>query len=86
MRAWNSNGYHRFGVVTNQRLEQLRTDVEVVRSQIGSVEAQREAVVQQQAEGEVSAPADGRVLTVPVTRGAVSVRDLRPRYLQTGGT
>ena len=34
-------------------------------------EAQRAVVVQQQAEGAVLAPGDGRVLTVPVTRGAV---------------
>jgi RND family efflux transporter MFP subunit len=59
------------GVVTAQRLEQLRTDVEVARNQIGAVEAQREVILQQQAEGEVFAPADGRVLTVPVTRDAV---------------
>lgn len=59
------------GIVTAQRLEQLRTDLEVTRNQIGAVEAQREVVVQQQAEGEVLAPADGRVLAVPLTRDAV---------------
>ncbi len=59
------------GVVTAQRLDQLRTQVTVARNQITAVEAQRSVVVQQGEEGEVFAPADGRVLTVPATRGAV---------------
>lgn len=59
------------GVITAQRLDQLRTDVDVVRNQIAATQAQRSVVVQQGAEGEVLAPAKGRVLTVPVTRGAV---------------
>lgn len=59
------------GVVTAQRLEQLRTDVDVTRSQIAATGAQRSVVVQQGEEGAVLAPASGRVLTVPVTKGAV---------------
>src|SRR5690606_33628878 len=59
------------GVITAQRLEQLRTDVEVTQNQIAATEAQRSVVVQQGEEGAVLAPASGRVLTVPVTRGAV---------------
>ena len=59
------------GVVTAQRLDQLRTDVDVTRNQIAASEAQRSVVVQQGEEGEVLAPADGRVLNVPVTRNAV---------------
>jgi RND family efflux transporter MFP subunit len=59
------------GVITVQRLDQLRTQVDVVRNQIAATEAQREVVVQQGAEGVVFAASDGRVLTVPVTRGAV---------------
>lgn len=59
------------GVMTVQRLDQLRTQVDVVRNQIASTQAQRSVIVQQQAEGDVLAPAAGRVLTVPVTRGAV---------------
>jgi RND family efflux transporter MFP subunit len=59
------------GVITTQRLDQLRTDVDVARNQIAATQAQRSVVVQQGAEGEVLAPAKGRVLTVPVTKGAV---------------
>ncbi|MCC2689453.1 MAG: efflux transporter periplasmic adaptor subunit [Rhizobiaceae bacterium] len=73
------------GVVTAQRLEQLRTDVEVARSQIGAAEAQREVIVQQQAEGDVFAPADGRVLTVPVTRDAVVMAGETVANIGSGG-
>jgi RND family efflux transporter MFP subunit len=59
------------GVITAQRLDQLRTDVDVARNQLAATEAQRSVIVQQGAEGDVFAPGDGRVLTVPVTRGAV---------------
>ncbi|MCH4559171.1 efflux RND transporter periplasmic adaptor subunit [Mesorhizobium jarvisii] len=59
------------GVVTAQRLDQLRTEVDVARYQLAATEAQRSVIVQQGAEGDVFAPGDGRVLTVPVTRGAV---------------
>jgi RND family efflux transporter MFP subunit len=59
------------GVITAQRLDQLRTEVDVARNQLAATEAQRSVIVQQGAEGDVFAPGDGRVLTVPVTRGAV---------------
>ncbi|SFU21432.1 efflux RND transporter periplasmic adaptor subunit [Mesorhizobium sp. YR577] len=59
------------GVMTLQRLDQLRTEVDVARNQLAATEAQRSVIVQQGAEGDVFAPGDGRVLTVPVTRGAV---------------
>ncbi len=59
------------GVATVQRLDQLRTSVDVVRGQISATRAQRDISVQQAAEGRVLAPGEGRVLTVPVTPGAV---------------
>lgn len=59
------------GVVTAQRLDQLRTDVDVTMNQITATEAQRSVIQQQQAEGEVLAPVAGRVLTTPVTKGGV---------------
>jgi len=59
------------GVVTRQRLAQLSTDVEVIRNQIAATQASRAVLTQQETEGAVIAPADGRVLTVPATRGSV---------------
>ena len=59
------------GVATVQALDQLRTTVDVTRNQLAATRAQRDVVVQQGAEGVVLAPTAGRVLTVPVTRGAV---------------
>lgn len=59
------------GVVAAQRLDQLRTDVDVTRNQLAAVDAQRAVILQQQTEGEVVAPVSGRVLTTPVTRGGV---------------
>jgi RND family efflux transporter MFP subunit len=59
------------GVATVQRLDQLRTTVDVVRGQIATAQAQRDVITQQAAEGGVLAPGEGRVLTVPATLGAV---------------
>lgn len=59
------------GVATVQRLDQLRTTVDVVRGQISATEAERDIAMQQGAEGRVLAPVAGRVLTVPATPGAV---------------
>lgn len=59
------------GVITAQRLEQLVADVDVTRNQIAATQAQRSVIVQQGEEGEVLAPASGRILTVPMTKGAV---------------
>ncbi|WP_319826354.1 efflux RND transporter periplasmic adaptor subunit [Thalassovita sp.] len=59
------------GVTTVQRLDALRTQVDVLQGQIEATEANRRVVEQQSAEGTVLAPASGRVLDVPVTKGAV---------------
>jgi len=61
----------RSGATTAQRLDQLRTEVDVLRNQIAATEAQRSVVVEQSREGAVLAPTAGRVLKVPVTRNAV---------------
>jgi len=61
----------KLGVTTAQRLDALRTQVDVVRNQIAAAEAQRSVVVEQGKEGAVLAPADGKVLSVPVTKDAV---------------
>ncbi len=59
------------GITTQQQLDQLKTSVDVLGSQIVALQAQRSVSVEQQKEGDVLAPADGRVLQVPVTKGAV---------------
>ena len=73
------------GVTTSQRLDQLRTQVDVFRNQIASTEAQRQVVIQQGAEGDVLAPADGKVLTVPVTKGSVLMAGETVATLGGGG-
>lgn len=59
------------GATTAQRLEQLRTEADVARTQMAAAQAQRSVVVEQSKEGAVLAPSAGRVLKVPVTRDAV---------------
>ena len=59
------------GVTTVQRLDALRTQVDVLDGQIAAIAAERQVVEQQAAEGSVLSPAAGRVLDVPVSRGAV---------------
>ncbi len=59
------------GSTTTQRVDALRTQVDVLNGQIAALDAQAEVVTQQQREGIVFAPASGRVLDVPVARGAV---------------
>ncbi|MET3612910.1 RND family efflux transporter MFP subunit [Rhizobium aquaticum] len=59
------------GITTQQQLDQLKTSVDVLGSQIVALTAQRSVSVEQQKEGDVLAPANGRVLQVPVTKGAV---------------
>ncbi|SEQ26118.1 efflux RND transporter periplasmic adaptor subunit [Thalassovita taeanensis] len=59
------------GVTTVQRLDALRTQVEVLTGQIEATRAQRHVIEQQAAEGTVLAPTTGRVLDVPVAAGAV---------------
>jgi len=59
------------GVITQQRLDQLQTQVDVLRNQIRSAEADRRVIAQQVTEGEVHSPVAGRVLRVPIARGSV---------------
>ncbi|NDR59688.1 efflux RND transporter periplasmic adaptor subunit [Aliiruegeria sabulilitoris] len=59
------------GVTTAQRLDQLRTQVDVIEGQIGSTEAEKNVLLQREAEGAVLAPISGTVLNVPVTEGSV---------------
>lgn len=73
------------GVTTRQQVDQLRTTVDVTRGQLAAAEASRAVVSQQAAEGDVLAPEDGRVLTVPVTRGAVILAGEPVATIGSGG-
>lgn len=59
------------GVVPKTKVDQLQTQYDVLVNQIAAAKADRSVLEQQQSEGAVLAPAPGRVLSVPVTRGSV---------------
>lgn len=59
------------GTISQARIDQLDTQLTVARNTLKAAEAQRAVLDQQVAEGDVLAPAAGRVLSVPVTAGSV---------------
>lgn len=59
------------GVMTAQAYDALQTQVSVLGQQIEAQKASRQVTEQQATEGAVLAPIAGRVLEVPVARGAV---------------
>lgn len=59
------------GVVPKSRVDALQTQFDVVTGQVAASQAERSVLVQQGSEGKVIAPAPGRVLSVPVTKGSV---------------
>src|SRR5690606_21975209 len=73
------------GAVTQPRLDELRSQASVLQSQINATGAERSVVVQQQSEGDVNAPAGGRVLTVPLSEGAVVMAGETLATIGSGG-
>jgi RND family efflux transporter MFP subunit len=59
------------GVVPRKQVEGFQTRVDVLTNQRVAAVAERSVLQQQRSEGEVIAPAPGRVLSVPVTEGSV---------------
>ncbi|MFG1195990.1 efflux RND transporter periplasmic adaptor subunit [Xanthobacter aminoxidans] len=59
------------GVASQARLDTAKTQFDVATNQVTASQADRAVVLQRAREGAVIAPADGRVLTVPVTPGSV---------------
>lgn len=59
------------GTIPKNRLDENRTQVDVLTNEFNAIEADRAVIVQQSREGAVAAPASGRVLSVPVTEGSV---------------
>ncbi|WP_149587009.1 efflux RND transporter periplasmic adaptor subunit [Tabrizicola flagellatus] len=74
------------GVTTTQRVDALRTQVDVLKGQIAALVAQADVVTQQAKEGVVLAPVAGRVLDVPVTKGAVLMPGEIVAVVGGGGT
>ncbi|HYD65858.1 efflux RND transporter periplasmic adaptor subunit [Azospirillum sp.] len=59
------------GTGTQQRLDDAQAALDVARAQIAAMKAERAVVEQQEREGEVLAPANGRILQVKAVDGAV---------------
>ena len=59
------------GTVSQARLDEAQTNLNVVTGNRGALLAERAVLVEQMSEGAVLAPRDGRVLHVNVTEGAV---------------
>jgi RND family efflux transporter MFP subunit len=59
------------GIFPQARLDEARTGVEVAENQLQSARQERAVLVHQSREGDVLAPAAGRVLEVQLTQGAV---------------
>jgi RND family efflux transporter MFP subunit len=74
------------GVTTAQRIEALRTGVDVLKGQLAALDADGEVIRQQANEGVVLAPIGGRVLDVPVTKGAVAMPGEVVAIIGGGGT
>ncbi|MEY3959757.1 MAG: hypothetical protein RIR14_411 [Pseudomonadota bacterium] len=72
------------GATTTQRVDQVRTTVEVARNALAEAKAARQVTATLIEDGNVLAPADGRVLSVPVRPGAV-VMPGEPVATITGG-
>lgn len=59
------------GVTAQSRLDMARMTLDVVLHQVAAAQAEKSVIEQRAREGDVVAPATGRVLTVPVTPGSV---------------
>ena len=59
------------GVTTVQRLDALRTELQVIQGQVGATESERDVLLQRQSEGAVIVPISGTVLSVPVIKGSI---------------
>jgi RND family efflux transporter MFP subunit len=74
------------GSAPQSRVDTARTQVEVFTNQLAAAESNRAVIEQQSREGEVLAPASGRVLSVPVTPGSVILAGEEIARVAGGGT
>jgi len=61
----------RSGAGSQARLDEAQTNVDVVKLSLAAMKAERDVVAQRLSEGEVLAPATGRLLQVKLTQGSV---------------
>lgn len=73
------------GATTQSRVDLARTQVEVLTNQLAAAEADRAVIAAQAAEGDVLAPASGRVLRVPLTEGSVALPGEEIALIAGGG-
>ena len=59
------------GTIPKARMDEARTNLDVAERGLASAQAERQVLEQTQSEGVVLAPAQGRILKVNVTKGAV---------------
>lgn len=59
------------GATPKSRLDDAQTQYDVLVNQIQALESEKAVIAQQEREGAIVAPVDGRVLSVPVTPGSV---------------
>ena len=60
------------GTITKQRLSQLQSQADVLKGEIAAVKSEQQVIEQSVSEGEVLAPEDGVVLSVPTAKGSVA--------------
>lgn len=73
------------GTVAKANVDALQTKVDVLNNQVTALQADKSVVVQQGAEGKILAPASGRILTVPVTKGSVVMPGETIARIASGG-
>jgi len=73
------------GATTQSRVDLARTQVEVLTNQLAAAEADGAVIAAMSAEGDVLAPASGRVLRVPVTEGSVALPGEEIALIAGGG-
>lgn len=73
------------GVAAQSRFDQAQTAYNVVVHQVAAAQAEKQVIQERANEGDVLAPTDGRVLTVPVTVGAVVLAGEEIARIASGG-
>ncbi len=61
----------RTGTGTKVRLDEAKSNLQVISRDVAAVSAEHGVILQRQAEGAVKAPAEGRIIKVHLTKGAV---------------